>query len=80
MKEKILQGINLVLMADLFFVLLCFLWLAAAVVGELTGISLGLNIWYQLWQPIVQPALGILMAGAILSGVVSWVNRRLSSQ
>ncbi len=80
MKEKILQGINLVLMADLFFVLLCFLWLAAAVIGELAGISLGLNVWYQLWQPIVQPALGILMAGAILSGVVSWVHRRFSSQ
>ncbi|HIK17357.1 MAG TPA: hypothetical protein IGS53_18980 [Leptolyngbyaceae cyanobacterium M33_DOE_097] len=80
MREKLLQWLNWALMADLFFVLFCFFWFAIAVVGKAIDVPLGLNLWYSLWQPVVQPALGILMAGAILSGVVSWVNKRLSSQ
>lgn len=78
MREKLLQWLNLALMADLFFVLFCFFWLAAAVIGQAASFPLGLNLWYKLWEPVMQPALGILMAGAILSGVISWVNKRLS--
>jgi TRAP-type C4-dicarboxylate transport system permease small subunit len=80
MKEKLLQWLNLALMADLFFVLLCFFWFAAAVIGRAANVPLGLDIWYRFWDPVVQPALGILMAGAIISGIVSWVNKRLSDR
>ena len=77
MKDKMLDWLNLALMANLFFVLFCFGWLAIAVVGRTSGISLGLDVWYKLWQPVVQPALGILMTGAIVSGVSSWVAKKL---
>lgn len=77
MKDKFIQWLNVALMADLFFVLLSFAWFAIAVIGRSTGVSLGLDIWYSLWNPIMQPAIGILMAGAILSGVTSWVAKKL---
>ena len=77
MKDKLQQWLNLALMADLFFVLFSFFWLAAAVVGRSTGVPLGLNLWYKLWEPVIQPAMGILMAGAILTGLVGWVAKRL---
>lgn len=77
MKEKLQQGLNLALMVDLFFVLICFFWLAAAVVGRSTGVPLGLEVWYRLWEPVIQPAMGILMAGALLTGVADWVAKRL---
>jgi hypothetical protein len=80
MKNKLLQWLNLALMADLFLVLISFLWLAIALVGRSTGIALGLDLWYKLWEPVFTPAIGIFMAGAILSGVVSWVNKRLDSR
>lgn len=78
MKEKFLQWLNWVLMINVFFVLLCFGWFAIAVVGRSSGVNLGLDLWYSLWTPVMQPAIGILMAGAILSGITSWVNKRLS--
>jgi hypothetical protein len=80
MKEKFLEWLNLALTINLFFVLLCFGWFAIAVVGHSTGFSLGLETWYKLWMPVMQPAIGILMAGAIFSGISSWVTKRFSKQ
>lgn len=78
MKERFLNWLNLALMADLFLVLLSFVWLAIAVIGRTTGVPLGLDLWYTLWEPVFTPALGILMAGAILSGLISWVSKRIN--
>ncbi|MBD2464050.1 hypothetical protein H6G89_23895 [Oscillatoria sp. FACHB-1407] len=79
MKEKLLEWLNLALVANLFLVLLSFFWLAIAVVGHTFKIPLGLDLWYKLWEPVFTPAIGILMAGALLSGIISWVNKRLQS-
>lgn len=79
MKEQFLKWLNFILMLDLFLVLFSFLWLAVAVVGRGAKIPLGLDLWYKLWEPVFTPAIGILMAGAILSGAASWVTKRLSS-
>ncbi len=78
MGERLLNWLNTLLVANVALVLLAFGWLAVAVAGQAAHISLGLDLWYRLWQPLFQPAIGILMAGAILSGVVSWVNKQLS--
>jgi hypothetical protein len=77
MKTQFVQWLNFALMLDLFFVLLSFLWFVIALVGHSAQVPLGLNLWYQLWEPVMQPAIGILMAGAILSGLASWVMKRL---
>ena len=79
MKDKLLNGLNLFLVADVFFVLLAFGWFAIAIVGRSLGVPLGLDIWYGLWQPVFNPAIGILMLGALLSGLISWMSDRLSS-
>jgi hypothetical protein len=79
MKEKFLNWLNRVLVADVFLVLLSFFWLAIALAGHALGIPLGLKLWYQLWEPLFTPAIGILMAGAIISGVTSWIFSRLKS-
>lgn len=65
-------------MLDLFLVLFSFAWLMAAVIGRGAKVPLGLDLWYKLWEPVFTPAIGILMAGAILSGIASWVAKRLS--
>ncbi len=79
MKDKLLQWFNLALMVDLFLVLLSFFWLAIALIGRSAGVPLGLDLWYKLWEPVFTPAIGIFMAGAILSGVISWVSKRFSA-
>ena len=78
MKDKLLNLLNTVLVADVFLVLISFGWLAIAVIGRSTGIPLGLDLWYKLWEPLFTPAIGILMAGALISGILSWISRKLS--
>lgn len=80
MKDKLLNLLNTVLVADVFLVLISFGWLAIAVIGRSTGIPLGLDLWYKLWEPLFTPAIGILMAGALLSGIISWVSRKLEAR
>jgi hypothetical protein len=80
MKEQVLKWINLALVADFFLVLFAFFWLAIAVVGHTLHLPLGLDLWYKLWQPVFTPAIGILMAGTIISGIASWISKRLSSK
>ncbi|NJO40522.1 MAG: hypothetical protein HC769_01035 [Cyanobacteria bacterium CRU_2_1] len=79
MKDKLLEWLNLALMANLFLVLFSFFWLAIAALGRALGIPLGLDLWYKLWEPVFTPAIGILMAGAILSGIIGWINKQLAS-
>ncbi|HEY9873975.1 MAG TPA: hypothetical protein V6D12_11095 [Candidatus Obscuribacterales bacterium] len=79
MKDKLLNWLNLVLVADVFLVLLSFVWLAIAVAGNTAGVPLGLELWYKLWQPLFTPAIGILMAGAVISGIANQVAKRLNS-
>ncbi|MEM7726480.1 MAG: hypothetical protein AAF208_08925 [Cyanobacteria bacterium P01_A01_bin.45] len=79
MKEKILNWLNLILVADVFLVLAGFIWFAIAIVGKASGIPLGLDLWYRLWQPLFNPAIGLLMGGALLSGVINWVSRKFQT-
>ncbi|MEM9945582.1 MAG: hypothetical protein AAF810_05910 [Cyanobacteria bacterium P01_D01_bin.36] len=76
MKDRLLNGLNTVLMFDLFFVLFSFAWFAIALIGRATNINLGFDLWYSLWEPVTMPAIGILMAGALVSGIASWVSKK----
>ncbi len=80
MKDKILKWVNLLLMADLFFVLFCFFWGVLALIGKLNNVALGFDLWVSLWGLVIQPALGLLMAGALISGLSSWIAQRLKSE
>lgn len=76
MKDRFVNGLNTLLVINLFFVLLCFVWFAIALIGRSTHVNLGFDVWYGLWQPVIMPAIGILMAGALVSGISSWVNKK----
>jgi hypothetical protein len=80
MKDKLLEWLNLFLVADVFLVLFGFFWLAAAVVGRSLNIPLGLDLWYKLWNPLFTPAIGLLMGGAILSGIISQIKKKLQKE
>jgi hypothetical protein len=77
MKDKLLQWLDRILMLDLFLVLGSFFWFAIALVGRSANVSLGLDLWYKLWEPVFTPALGILMLGAIANGIVRQISKRL---
>lgn len=79
MKVEFLKWLDRLLMADLLVVLLSFFWLAIAVIGRAADFPLGLDWWYRLWEPVFTPAIGILMLGAIASGVIRQINQRLAT-
>lgn len=76
MKERLVNGLNTILMFNLFFVLFCFGWFAVALIGRSAQVNLGFDLWYSLWEPVIMPSIGILMAGAIISGATSWVSKK----
>ncbi len=80
MKDRLMSGLNTVLMFNLFFVLFCFAWFAVALIGRSTQIDLGFDLWYSLWNPVIMPAIGILMAGALVSGISSWIGKKFLQQ
>ncbi|MGB3573501.1 MAG: hypothetical protein WA783_10810 [Phormidesmis sp.] len=77
MKDQFFDGLNRLLMFNLFFVLFSFFWFAVALIGRSANVNLGFDLWYSLWEPLIMPSIGILMAGALASGLFSWVNRKL---
>ncbi|MFM7471374.1 MAG: hypothetical protein LVS60_18645 [Nodosilinea sp. LVE1205-7] len=80
MRERIFQAVNWILMVNLVFVLVCFGWFLLAVLGQSMNLNLGLRLWYDLWNPLILPAISLLMAGAIASGVLEWLSRRFPRQ
>ena len=75
MKILLLTWLDRVLIADVFLVLLGFFWFAIAVVGESMGVPLGYHLWQQLWIPLFNPAIGILILGAL----GSWVIKKIAA-
>ncbi|NET58093.1 MAG: hypothetical protein F6K47_18640 [Symploca sp. SIO2E6] len=78
MKERLIRWLNQILIVDVFLVLLSFFWFAIALFGRSVGISLGFDLWYRLWEPVFTPAIGILMAGALVSGLTNYISKRLN--
>ncbi len=71
--RRILDG---VLVADVFLVLAGALFFAVAVVLHGQQLDAPLELFQQLWQPLFTPAIGLLMAAALLSGGLGWWQRR----
>ncbi|WP_072620652.1 hypothetical protein [Spirulina major] len=76
MNGKVLEWIDRILVFDVFLVLGGFIWFAIALIGRSAGIPLGWDLWYALWQPLFNPAISILVMGAVLS----WVFRKLGQR
>ncbi|NER23245.1 MAG: hypothetical protein F6J86_25570 [Symploca sp. SIO1B1] len=79
MKEQLIRWFNQLLVVNVFFVLLSFVWFAIALLGRSVGVPLGFDLWYSLWEPVFTPAIGILMAGALISGLINYVSKRLKA-
>ena len=64
------------LVADVFLVIAGALWFAVAVVLQGQGIGAPLALFQSLWEPLFTPAIGLLMAAALVSGLLGWWQRR----
>jgi len=68
--------IDRILVADVFLVVAGALWFGLAVVLHGRGIDAPLTTFQRLWEPLFTPAIGLLMAAALISGGLGWWQRR----
>jgi hypothetical protein len=84
MKDQIWNVINLLLTANVFFVLAIFAWFVVGLVGRANQVDLGFDLWRSLWEPLFLPAISVLMGGAIFSGIYQktkkWLTERRTSR
>lgn len=74
--QRLRELLDRLLVADVFLVLAGALWFAVAVVLHSQGVESPLATFQRLWEPLFTPAIGLLMAAALLSGALGWWQRR----
>jgi hypothetical protein len=70
------QLLDRLLVVNVFLVIGAALWFALAVVLQSQGRGGPLQAFQSLWEPLIMPAVGLLMAAALLSGILGWWQRR----
>lgn len=74
--QRLQQWLDRLLVLDVFLVIAAALWFGAAVVLHARGVEAPLQLFQRLWEPLFTPAIGLLMAAALLSGALGWWRRR----
>ena len=74
--QRIKGWIDTLLVVDVFVVIAGAIWFGVAVTLHSQKIEAPLALFQQLWEPLFTPAIGLLMAAAILSGILGWWQRR----
>ena len=70
------RWLDRLLVLDVFVVLGGAAWFGVAVLADGQGISAPMHQFQRLWDPLFTPAIGILMAAALLNGLWSWWQRQ----
>ncbi|NQV10795.1 MAG: hypothetical protein HQ527_06495 [Cyanobacteria bacterium] len=74
--ERLKGWIDGLLVLNVFVVIGGALWFAVAVGLHGQKLEGPLILFQKLWEPLFTPAIGLLMAAAVLSGVLGWWQRR----
>ena len=74
--QRLRGAVDALLGVDVFLVLAGAVWFALAVALHSQGVEPPLQLFQRLWEPLFTPAIGLLMAAAVLSGLLGWWQRR----
>jgi uncharacterized iron-regulated membrane protein len=76
LSRQIKTWLDRLLVANVFLVILGALWFVAAVAFEARQLHAPLALFQRLWEPLFTPAIGLLMAAALVSGLLGWWQRQ----
>ncbi len=68
------------LVANVFLVIAGAVWFGLAIALHSRSVDAPLKLFQQLWEPLFTPAIGLLMAAAVISGILGWWQRRAQRQ
>ena len=71
------RWLDRLLVLDVFLVLGGAVWFALAVIADGQGFNAPMQQFQRLWDPLFTPAIGLLMAAALINGLWSWWQRRV---
>jgi hypothetical protein len=76
MLQRLKASLDALLVADVFLVIAGAIWFALAVVCHGRQVEAPLELFQRLWEPLFTPAIGLLMAAALISGLLGWWQRQ----
>ena len=79
-QNKFKQIIDNLLIVNLFTVIFFAIFFVFALVMQLRGISIFIDFIQRVWNPLIVPLITILIIGALVNGINSWLRRKLLSQ
>ena len=74
------QIIDNLLLVNLFTVIFFAIFFILAIVMKLNGVLIFINFIQRIWNPLIVPLITILIVGALVNGISSWLRRKLLSQ
>ncbi|MDA0717764.1 MAG: hypothetical protein O2839_06025 [Cyanobacteria bacterium] len=74
--QQLKGSMDTLLVVNVFVVIAGAIWFAVAVTLHSQHIEAPLELFQRLWEPLFTPAIGLLMGAALLSGALSWWQRR----
>ena len=79
-KNKLKQIIDNLLLINLFIVIFFAIFFIFAIIMQLNGIFIFIEFIQIVWNPLIVPLITILIIGALVNGINSWLRRKLLSQ
>ena len=79
-QNKFKQIVDNLLIVNLFTVIFFAIFFVFAIVMQLRGISIFIDFIQRIWNPLIVPLITILIIGALVNGINSWLRRKLLSQ
>ena len=69
--------IDNLLLINLFTVIFFAIFFVFSIIMQLNGIFIFIDFIQRVWNPLVVPLITILIIGALLNGINSWLKRKL---
>ena len=79
-QNKLKRIIDNLLLINLFTVIFFAIFFIFAIIMQLNGIFIFINFIQIVWNPLIVPIITILIIGALVNGINSWLRRKLLSQ
>ena len=73
------RWLDRLLMLNVLLVASGAVFFTVAVIAQSQGRDRAMDLFQQLWQPLFTPAISLLIMAALISGIVSWWQRRMQT-
>ena len=73
------RWLDRLLMLNVLLVASGAVFFTVAVLAQSQGQDRAMDLFQQLWQPLFTPAISLLIMAALISGIVSWWQRRVQT-